>query len=122
MHGKEVEPASRADAYMMLAHLAQDMCKEVDFSEQLREKNETLRKAKEELGAQRAALEKECDDLRKKAYEYKIDNDNLYTEMAQYRQNWLDLLAKYEPKKYEEYTAEPDKTWIGLSEEEDEEY
>lgn len=46
---REAQPVSRAEAYTMMARMAQDMCNEVDYNEGLIAKNRVLKDKVEKL-------------------------------------------------------------------------
>lgn len=99
MYRKDVYPASRAEAYNMMAHMAQDMCNEVDYSEQLRiEKRDLMNKIEK--------LEKEF-KLSKENY------DTLYNTVctlrareADYKEKYYELLKECKPDEYKMISGE----------------
>lgn len=102
---RPVEPTSRFEAYRELAYLAQSMSNEVEYSEQVTNRNRELRGTIEKLEA------KLSDE--KSAYEKMVDQKNQTIDALRklkddYYKMYMDLLKQCKPEKYKELMEEED--------------
>lgn len=99
MYGRNAIPSSRADAYNIMAHMAQDMCNEVDYSDKLIERNKELKKEIEKKNRTIEVLESSIDGLKKEIIQFR---DNAH----EFKEKYLELLKEFKPTDYEKYVEE----------------